>query len=74
MQEDAMIRKIVEENDSRLEHEKWKWSDISEILQERIEGCVRSGKQCRERYPFRQRRWFNHLDPAITQNRVLSDN
>jgi hypothetical protein len=47
-----MIRKIVDENDSRLEHEKWKWSDISEILKERIEGCVRSGKQCRERYPI----------------------
>ena len=47
IQEDSMIQRIVKENQSRREEDKWKWSEIAEILQKRIYGCKRSGKQCR---------------------------
>jgi hypothetical protein len=48
-QENTTIKAIVEENQGRSQIKKWKWSEMASLLQERVPGCHRTGKQCRER-------------------------
>jgi hypothetical protein len=52
-QEDELLRKLVEEFGAK------DWSTIA--AQMRSVGCIRMGKQCRER-------WFNHLSPDVRKD------
>jgi hypothetical protein len=52
-QEDELLRKLVEEFGAK------DWSTIASQM--RRVGCIRMGKQCRER-------WFNHLSPDVRKD------
>lgn len=52
-QEDDLLRKLVEDFGAK------DWSTIA--AQMRSVGCIRMGKQCRER-------WFNHLSPDVRKD------
>jgi len=52
-QEDELLRKLVEEFGAK------DWSTIA--VQMKSVGCIRMGKQCRER-------WFNHLSPDVRKD------
>jgi len=52
-QEDELLRKLVEEFGAK------DWSTIASQM--RTVGCIRMGKQCRER-------WFNHLSPDVRKD------
>jgi hypothetical protein len=42
------------------EHPPSRWKEVAALLNERVPGAERTGKQCRER-------WFNHLNPDINK-------